>query len=153
MVNINLYTFFRTMFLINRYVIPFVLYLEIHAIYYGTQTVTTSNSPTLLDLSSVPKGYEGNTSLTLVHSSHDSPTVLYEVSNNDSHVYIIPHNGWADTTVKWLQVSLVYHLADIRQGQVEIRYSTKTMCKFIFFSRVSNTIIIFNLKSFHHTMR
>ena len=125
--------------------IPFLLRLEIHAIYYGTQTVRSSSSTTLLDLSSVPKGFEGNTSLTLVHSSHESPTVLYEVSNNDSHIYIIPHNGWAETTVKWLQVSLVYHLADIRQGQVEIRYSTKTLCKFISFSQVSYIIAIFVL--------
>ena len=145
MVIIDFYTSFITIFLTNRCVISFVLYLEIHAIYYGWQTVKTNNSPSLLDLSSVPKGFEGNMSLTIVHSSHDSPTVLYEVSNNDSHIYIIPHNGWAETTVKWLQVSLVYQLADIRQGQVEIRYSTKTLCKFISFSQVSNLIAIFIL--------
>ena len=103
----------------------------------------SSSATTFLDLSSVPKGFEGNTSLTIVHSSHDSPTVLYEVANNDSHVYIIPDNGWDEKTVKWLQISLVYDLADIRQGQVEIRYSTKTLCEFISFSRVSISIIIF----------
>ena len=133
--------------------ILFLLRLEIHAIYYGTQTVRSSSSTTLLDLSSVPKGFEGNTSLTIVHSSHDSPTVLYEASNNDSHVYIIPHNGWDENTVKWLQVSLVYHLADIRQSQVEIRYSTKTLCKFIIFSRVSIIIITFDKDHSIQTMR
>ena len=153
MVIINFYTSFITIFLTNRCVISFVLYLEIHAIYYGWQTVKTNNAPSLLDLSSVPKGFEGNTSLTIVHSSHDSPTVLYEVSNNDSHVYIIPHNGWDENTVKWLQVSLSYHLADIRQSQVEIRYSTKTLCKFIIFSRVSIIIIVFDKNHSIQTIR
>ena len=115
------------------------IFSAINAIFYGTQFVASSYSPTLLNLSSIPNGHEGNRSLTIVQSSQGTfgSSVLVETLNNGSHIYIVPHSGWNGVTVNWLHVGQFLSVPTVRQGQIEIKYGTRKLCKYITFDEVS----------------
>ena len=95
------------------------------------------NSPTPLDIT-LPDGHAGNFSETIVQTTgNQHSTVLVERYNNGTHFFIFPHSGFSETDVNWLHLGGLYTGTSIQQGQVDIQYTTKTLCSFVEFANVS----------------
>ena len=86
----------------------------------------------------------GDFSETIVQTTgNQHSTVLVERLNNGTHFLIFPHSGFSETDVNWLHVGAMYSGADIQQGQIDINYSTKTLCSHVQFGWVRRFDILF----------
>ena len=70
-------------------------------------------------------------------SGNQHSTVLVERSNNGSHFFIFPHRGFTETDVNWLYLGGLYGGSEIMQGQIDVQYTTKTLCRYVTFPGVS----------------